>query len=480
MNGRSSLCHSSGSRNPEVVRYRCWQTPSSARKRRTRACDGTRRDCFGTSFLGTTEISKPLYFLAIIIATTLLVGTAFGESSLSARGYGLLRESSSARAAGMGGVALAVPDTLGLNLLFPALWQGSSTTRFSLHGGYISTTTSDRYGSDVSDVAELGGLAVTIPIRQDWFFGVTLTPYTRMDYRWETSESTDWSSTNEIYHGRGGISQGLVGLSFPVGERNRFGVVGRALFGELEQKWSVSYTDVEANTSNIEIKDRLKGIGWGLSWNWIAPRDETILRGWSVGAYLFGPAELNVVQHRLITSKRILSGRVVAIDTLENAKNDLDENYDLPWDFGLGVSRSMGRHITAVEMAYHGWGQLSQPSEMVEQLRDAYRFSAGWEWDPEYRPFDVTWKALAYRAGAYWQQQYALSLTGHQTQQFGLTGGISIPYNNNLSRVNLALEIAWMGSQDQDGASERMIRFTLGINHKEQWFIGRKERQLPN
>ena len=72
--------------------------------------------------------------LAAAVVVIISVGLARGESSLSALGYGLFNQSAGARAAGMGLVSLSVRDTLGLNLMAPALWSGPSSVRFGFSG----------------------------------------------------------------------------------------------------------------------------------------------------------------------------------------------------------------------------------------------------------------------------------------------------------------------------------------------------------
>ncbi len=411
--------------------------------------------------------------LWLMTGLILLVMTmpAMSESSLSALGYGLPREVSTIRASGMGMVSLSVSDTLGLNLLSLASWEGGKTARFGLHGGYTRFTTNDPNGSDMSDIAELSGIALALPIYSDWFFGMAYSPYTKVDYHWETTSSNEWTSTLESQDGSGGITQGLIGLSIPVSKDIRIGVETRLIFGQIERSWDVTFPGTIANPATVNIKDNLRGLSWALSGRWNGPA------GWFAGGYMFGPARINVKRHSFVTTIKQVSTQAGVLDTLEDRTYKLEEGYDIPLDLGIGISRQLKQNIVGLEMAYHGWGQVSEPTLMAEQYHDALRLSAGWEWDPRYKPFDPFWKSLAYRGGAYMQDHYVVSAGGNQSRKFAVTAGLSIPYYNNRSRIDIALEVGWMGSQEQDGVAERSIGLTIGFNHSERWFVNRKEKR---
>jgi len=371
----------------------------------------------------------------------------------------------------MGFVSLSMPDSLGLNLVSPAMWEGGKTARFSMQGGYMRAMTEDAVGSDVSDVAELNGFALALPIYSSWFLGMTFSPYTRMDYHWETAGSNGWSSTMETQDGLGGITQGLVEMSMPADERVRIGFGARFLLGQVERSWDVTFPGTIANPATSNVTDNMRGMGWALSTRWDAPA------GWTAGGYVFGPTSLSVKRHSFVTSIRQLSANSGIIDTLEDRTYELDEDFGTPWDIGLSVSRRLGLHLIGCEMSWQGWDLVDEPIELAEQFRNALRLSAGWEWQPIHKPFDPFWKSLAYRGGFYMQDHYVVSGSGNQATKFALTAGISIPYYNNRSRVDLALELGFMGDQDKDGVAERSIGLSIGFNHSELWFISRREKR---
>jgi len=398
----------------------------------------------------------------ILASAILLTNSGWCASALTALGYGLPSTSANARAGGMGMISLAAPDSLGVSYLHPAAWGGNEATRFCFSGGYANLSLKDPSGSDANDEAGLNGVAFVVPVGRGKLLGLTISPYTRMDYKWTVEDSVDWAATRVLQQGTGGFSQGMLGLSLPLHTGMRLGLALRPLFGKVDRHWRETYQGVEANSSGESISDRFNGFGWGLSWQWQNPGF------WSLGMSILGPVKVNVTRQTVI----LAAGYSVYDD-----KGKLGEKYELPWDITLGAAQWFGRHIAAGEIQYQGWGGVDRPKRLADRFMDAWRFSLGWEWAPEYRLLDPFWRSLTYRSGVYLQDNYTRSLAGHRARRIALTGGLSIPCYGGRSRIDLAFEIGWMGDETLDGIAERTVGFSIGFNHSEEWFIGRREKK---
>lgn len=383
------------------------------------------------------------------------------ESPLSLMGYGLRTGSCNARTIGMGMTSLGVQDTLGIDISHPAMWNGSATARFGIQSSIVRNWAEDIGGSDISDEAILNGALFVIPIGREQFFGVTLSPYTRVNYKWTVNDSAGSSAISEIQQGRGGVSQGIAGLSLPLTGNIRLGLATRGIFGKIERSWRIEFTDVTAYAAELTNSDRLSGFGWGFSLYGSG------FSGWSFGAAVDSPIEMSVERRSLITR---------ADYELSDTTAEVEESWDLPLEISLGLSRILGRHVTAIEARWSGWSSLDEPVTIEGDFTDAISLSCGWEWKPVYKPLDPFLRSLTYRGGFYYQQHYTRNAEGHQAEKYALTGGISIPYFNNLSRLDLALELGWMGNKNEDGITERSVKLTVGFNHSQSWFVGRRER----
>jgi hypothetical protein len=409
--------------------------------------------------------------LLILSACLLLSGLAsfnvvHAESPLSALGYGLPAASAGARSAGMGGVSLAVEDTLGLNILAPALWSGGSDARFGFNADYTANGAKDAGGSVKSDAAGINGMAVAFPLGSGRFLGAAVAPLTRMDYRWQSENSGNWTRTVTTEIGRGGMSQGLLALSLPVRSNVRLGLAGRLGFGTSTRSLAAEFPDIRsdsATTSSLDVDHRLSGFGWGVSFSWDAPED------YVTGGYLNSPIRAEVQQQRSVWA---------GSSNVSDATSDLAGRWELPWSAAFGVGRYWNRHLTALEFGWDGWSGVAKPVGAGE-FNDAWRFAAGWEWTPEYRALDPWWRALTYRAGLSYQTLYAAAPTGHQPHKVAVSGGLSLPYFNGRSRLDLALEYGWLGDKSRDLVAENYFGISLGFHHKEPWFVSRKGAGQP-
>ncbi|NQT34072.1 hypothetical protein HQ587_02685 [bacterium] len=410
-------------------------------------------------------MSRARWITALTVAL-LWAQPVIGASALSSLGYGLPQTSFSIRAAGMGMVSVAFTDTLGLNLLFPAAWSGSPTARFGFSGDYSTVRLEDLSGSDTNDEAGFTGAGMAVPVGRDWFLGVTISPYTRMDYKWVSDGTKTWMSSTVEQSGEGGISQMLIAVSLPTISQLRIGLALRPVFGKIDRRWIENYPAQSSSVTadrpaSIETSDRFNGVGWGLSCQWVKSGF------WSAGLAILGPASLEV--------ERAVKTFAAGSKQIEE-EVDLPENYDLPLDITVGAAGLLGEHSAGFEIEWQGWGGVEHPAELAGSLKDALRFGVGWEWAPEYRPLDPMWRALAYRGGLYMQDHYVTNIQGNKARRIALTGGISIPYHDGKSRLDVAFEIGWMGDRDEDGVTERTIGFSLGFNHSEKWFLSRREK----
>jgi hypothetical protein len=396
----------------------------------------------------------------VVMAAILLPGMAPCESSLSAGGYGLQFEAVSARSTGLGLSGLALPDPLSLDLVSPANWQGSQTARFGFTTYFSHESVTDATGSDAGDNGGIAGVGLAVHLGKEIFAGFAITPYTQMDYRWRSAGSLPWAETLTKRQGEGGISQALVGTSFPVRPDLRLGLALRPVFGKVERLWKVEYPGGEGLSASQTISDRFSGVGGSISAAW--QRDE-----WRGGMVLNTPVTLDVQQQTTVGA-----GGVHQFDSTYDATQD----YGVPLDLGIGVSRLMNGHAFTLEGFYHAWGALTPPSSVGGTFKDGVRFSGGWEWSPEFRPLDPIWRAMTYRAGTYRSTGYAASTSGHQPVAFGLSCGLGVPYADGKSRLDLAFTIGWAGDESKDGAKEQTVGFSLSFNHSERWFVGRRER----
>ncbi|MBT7788262.1 MAG: hypothetical protein HN757_05220 [Calditrichaeota bacterium] len=412
--------------------------------------------------LNRISIEHSVYVLLVIMLLLMTFSDAECESSFSALGHGWMEGTSSARSAGMGQLGLTLPDTVCLNITNPAMWSGSATARLGLQGDVYRTYIDDNTGTDVSDQFGFTGIAMAIPIGKT-FFGVSLSSFTRLNYKWESTDiaAGDWSSTKESFDGRGGLTLGNVGFSFPYGERWRFGISGRAILGKTEQSWKIDFPDIASNNATRAFSDRYVGGGVSLSCHWNNQQN------WSAGAMLISPISVFVERQELVKSEYTV---------LFDSTWDVDNNYELPIGIAFGLAKRISRDKFGAEVSWYGWDMVEEPTLLTKDFANALKISTGWEHSPEYQPYYPLWEKLTWRGGLYMQQHYSKGNTDHQALNYAMTFGFGLPYNDGKSRVDAAFEFGLRGSKDDDGAAERYAGITLSINHSDLWFVQRRKQ----
>ena len=293
---------------------------------------------------------------AILMSVVITFKPAIAESALSSLGYGLPQSTANARAAGMGLVSLAMPDTLRINLLSPATWDGPATTRFGFSVNMIHTRLEDQNAVDENDMSRLNSLALGIPVGKDRFIGFGISPYTRMEYEWKTIGSNALIPSEVSEWGRGGISQGIIAFSTPIQNELRLGISIRPVFGQLDRRWLENPSDATYKSSGIKIVDRLSGVGWGLSCQWNQPA------GWCAGVALQSPIGVSVKRQTTI----LVDKSVQNVD-----KKDISGGYDLPWDVSIGLSRTFfSSHRAGFEFAWQDWSDMENAIVSTNDLAE--------------------------------------------------------------------------------------------------------------
>jgi len=408
------------------------------------------------------------FYFALLAAICLGSTSLRAESPFSSLGHGLLIESANARSAAMGFTSLTIIDTLSLDRRNISAWSGPATARFGLGGEIIRSVVDDVNGSDLREHGGLAGLAIALPIGKGRFLGLAINPLTRVNYKWVVNGSADqgWSSTIENFSGFGGMSQGLLGVSFLYKESFRFGVGVRAIFGETKRSWQIRFPDAASWETTLRKRDRYRGIGVSVSGHYqYSPR-------WSLGLVINSPVSIKVQrQSEIIRYDRLRNLSILQTDTTR----ELRDNWDVPLEISVGLGHRWTQHSLTGEIAWKGWGSVTDPNDPDESFEDALRTSAGWEWAPGYRAFDPFWRVLTYRCGFYYQQHYALSPSENQAYRMALTTGLGVPYHRGRARIDLAVELGMMGNEIDDGAAEKFAVITVGFNHSEHWFKGIKK-----
>jgi hypothetical protein len=157
-------------------------------------------------------------------------------------------------------------------------------------------------------------------------------------------------------------------------------------------------------------------------------------------------------------------------DTLYTATGE-SVRYNLPANFGLGLSLQGKRSIIALDAKFAQWSKANFANEEIP-LRDTWRFSAGYTYHGN--PNATNYLGLiGLRTGVYAQNHY-LQLNEHNLKMWGASFGASFPAFDNRSSINITYGFDQMGTVESGLVRQQSHTLTLDIVIRDLWGIKRK------
>jgi len=101
-------------------------------------------------------------------------------------------------------------------------------------------------------------------------------------------------------------------------------------------------------------------------------------------------------------------------------------------------------------------------------------FSVGYQSIPSRQVFESVFKRSTYSLGAYYHTEN-FKLNNNDVVNYGISAGMSIPFNFNLNQLSLGLSYGKRGSVSENGISENVFKFSIGLSVGEFWYIAPDE-----
>ncbi len=392
-----------------------------------------------------------------ILIVMLLTGSLFGQNSYySSYGFGLSSPSIPVRNLALGGTGLAIPDSISLNLLNPALWNGFVTT--SLQGQVGTSTVSADPGSPDLVMTQFLGFSFKFPLGKKIGIAMGIMPVTRMTAEKSFSDSTSFGSSMVQYTSdvevKGGISQFFFGGGYRVNPNFCLGLKTQIYFGNYLTKMATDL-DIDGGVNSYFRKYTIiQGAQLGLGAYWVS-KD----RKMEVGT---------TIDHRLKFDSYRNYDFYFGPDSTTKKKN-----IPYPSTFQLGVRRKMtGSLALSVDISYSLVPKSLYNDFYVIETSDAqnpFYAGIGFEKATASRPGASIWNQMALRAGAFYKSESIHQFGG--LQETGISFGVSLPFNRHLNRIDLAIVASIRdGFLNETVGKEQVLSFYAGITTGELWF----------
>ena len=417
--------------------------------------------------------------LAIFFLWSLInYGQMSEKSPYSFFGIGSETTQNTISSLGMGGVTISIDENYELNFSNPALLSGIKLTSFDLGGQSRFLKISDANDQQSSSNTTLSYLALGFPIYKNLGFMVGLQPNSNVGYYLtdEIRYNDDTLKEVSIYEGEGGTNRMVFGLGYEIYKGLSVGVETEFLFGNINKN-IINQKDGIALHTRYDLNSELRGkaLKFGLSY-----KD-------SISDQFVVKAEASTTLSNEITSTNdeylysfynSSNGREIPQDTLV-ANHEIDRKIKRPALFHSGVGLGQpGKWFAGLD--YTTQKAWTYPTGLLENSKVQYstksKFALGGYYIPKANSVTSYWNRVVYRAGLRYEKP-GLSIKGTENnsdfiplKDFGMSFGLGLPMGNQLSRLNLGVELGQRGSTIDGLIKENYINLRVGLNIAEKWF----------
>lgn len=407
---------------------------------------------------------KNIYRTILILAVVTLAGRA-QVSNYANYGFGIQSPANSVRLIGMGNAGIAVRDSMSLNQANPALWQGFGST--SLQGQVYSSSLTVPELDYFGGIANFSGFSFKMPVGKRAGFAIGLAPLTRMKSSVDFADSLvfqgdqiDYTSKVEL---TGGLSELYIGGGYRISDWLAIGLKAKVLFGNYV---------VRNHTELVSDDDDL---------NSYYKRTLSINGNQISGGILF----TDPGRRFNLAATVDLGARLKSWTTVENSygpdTTDRSGDIEYPTIITVGTSLQLAKFLALnADLRY---GIYSEDvfrnfyvfQQFTSESRNSLAAGIGFEKSPRRTLTSTFLQKMYYRGGFYYQTEPVYQNSG--ISEYGLTAGISMPFFNNLNRIDLALTYGLRkGFLSGEIGNEEVFSMHLGVTTGEPWFRRYKRR----
>jgi hypothetical protein len=386
-----------------------------------------------------------------------LTGILWGQNSNYAQyGFGMPSPSFSVRSIALGNTGLAMPDSISLNLLNPALWNGFVTT--SIQGQLGSSGLTDEQGATDQFLTQFLGFAFKVPVKKSIGIAIGIAPLTRMVAQKTFVDSTDFGTTPVYYSAdvniKGGISQFFMGGGYRLNPQLCLGFKIMFNFGSYLTKIATDIDyDGSINSYTSKYTD-IEGTQLGLGGYWANRRQDLEL-----ALYLDWPLRFNTY--------RIYDFYYGPDSTTAKSR------ISFPSHLQLGLRKKWHDVLAfSLDFAYSMIPKTMFADFIVFEPIKAQNSSfigIGIESNRASKSGEPIWRKLILRGGAYYKSGSIYQAGG--LTETGVSLGMGIPFHYNLSRVDLAVVSSVRdGFLNDIAGKEKVLSFYVSVTTGELWF----------
>lgn len=416
-----------------------------------------------------------------LAASMLLLSiTAFSQktntSPYSFFGIGDKNNGNTAEQVAMGSIGAAFADSYHLNLANPASLSSLQFTAYTIGMESIFMNAKDNANSENARATYISYLAVGVPLAKNAGMSFGLLPNTSVGYSLVSSVLDAEGLTQEAtaYQGEGGTNKVFLGFGFQLFKGFSVGVQGNYIFGKIQNNITNQGKDVSLGTK-YETNATLKGLTFNSGFQYKTKINDKF--DFHLGGNFEMEGDIDADGKELLYSVSLINFELPR-DTILNVDNKGTLNIPLKSTLGIGVGQE-NKWFAGIDYSFQKKINLKGTvfNNFSKIAYDDYsQIAVGGFYIPKLNSITSYWERVTYRAGVKFEKTgllvdpVGLGTNFTAIDDFGISFGIGLPMNNQLSNFNLGVELGKRGKKDQGLVQENYINFRLSFSLNDKWF----------
>jgi hypothetical protein len=417
----------------------------------------------------------------IVVVITLFVSAgSFAQknntSAYSFFGIGDKNKINTVEQLSMGGVGVTLNDAYHLNFSNPASAASLSFTTYTLALENKNINAQDNNNKQSAATTYLSYLALGVPIGEKGGLTFGLLPNSSVGYSLVSNvlDSEDILTDATLYSGEGGTNKVFLNFGYKPFKGLSLGIQGNYVFGKIENSIVNQIKDSPLATKYKTVSN-VNGFSLNIGFQY-----ETALTD-KIDLNLGASLDLN----NTITSEGNEYLYSVSLGSFESPKDTILSKKSIgelraPLKTTLGVSiGEKNKWFAGVDYSFQDALELegSVFNSYSKITYDKYsKIAIGGFYTPKYNSISSYWERVTYRAGLKFEKTGLLvDAIGNGTgftaiDDFGISFGVGLPLNQQLSNINLGFEVGKRGKTNNNLVKENYFNFRLSLSLNDKWF----------
>lgn len=416
------------------------------------------------------------FLMLIMMQGFTLLGQIQINSPYTRYGLGNLVENGmDPRITAMGGLYYGFRANNLINTANPASYGAFDSVSFVFDAGIFGMLTKLQTNnlSDQGSYISLSHLTFGFPVTHWWKTSLGILPFSFVGYDiYNTDEVEDIGNVMYLYQGSGGLNQLYWGNAFNIGKKLSIGFNLKYMFGSIVRSRGIAFPD-SVEMKNTYLRGSLRPSDFygeiGIQYKTKVSKDLFLVIGG-----VFGPqVDINTKASYLATTYfGDINSVQIYYDTIDVRLNEKG-SFTLPVRTGAGITVGKeGKWIAGVDFLWQNWENYTYFGQS-DSLANRWNIAAGGEYTPNYRSIGSYMQKVSYRAGFHYGKT-PMNLYGKHLDEIGISFGLGLPIKKSKSTVNLSVNFGKTGTTQNNLIQENFIRFTIGVNAFEIWFLKSK------